>query len=616
MKSFSFSKNPQRKEAFFQSVHAFLSFIDTYYSSQIEQLSQINAKYEKLTNASLKNRKENQFFKKILKKEETKDAEKKPDIIEKLENEVLNSLIKAEEILNQTNEKPAAKPTLKKDPPPTNQNANPNVRPTSQQATKTTSSTLNKSSSLQKSSDKLASNTKVQQDASKGKPTVINRIPGRASTTVGGNHLKRIPVPTTDISTTVVVNSTKFTPTNPNRYNKSSTPTSSNSTNTSDISTKSTNISIQSNSKTNIVAPPEVIVEQPKVIEQKPVISTKSNPVVKEVKEEKKEEPVVENPPVNISNFRRENKIFDAQSNLKAFGEMKRSIKKKVQELNENISYYQERERKAKNRFISKLYSHANSAKTILARPPGEDEVKVFETIRSDDKQFSSLSTDTAKKLLVCQNILKWVKASLDFTNPELNTILSFRDLLEYETEAEFINQMVKLFRAWFMIEHINESIPFLKAELKTYLSIADTRQVMVASQQLWKNISYFTSNKSKAPVKKDKVACWFNFNLKNTPQIYEIECLKRATKIDVQTSVGSSQVDLISSKIEYINVQNVIAKLLYEYWSEKYENIEHEQSDFDDNRTLEFLKALRVLYLLTYGNLRKLPLFMMKLEC
>ncbi len=105
MSTFSFPTMNPKKEVFYNSLPFFFSHVESYYNSQIDSLSIMNTKYEKLVNQSQKNRKENQFFKKVLQKEEEKKVESAPEISKKIDDEILNTLSKAQEALKTTQEK-------------------------------------------------------------------------------------------------------------------------------------------------------------------------------------------------------------------------------------------------------------------------------------------------------------------------------------------------------------------------------------------------------------------------------------------------------------------------------------------------------------------------------
>ena len=93
-------------------------------------------------------------------------------------------------------------------------------------------------------------------------------------------------------------------------------------------------------------------------------------------------------------------------------------------------------------------------------------------------------------------------------------------ELLNYEEEDEFVPKMIKLFRTWFMINRINDSIEFIKEDISNQLSSKNVKEVLIAAKAKWKDTCYFTTleNKQKSKKKTEVSASWFDFKVKNSP--------------------------------------------------------------------------------------------------
>jgi hypothetical protein len=162
------------------------------------------------------------------------------------------------------------------------------------------------------------------------------------------------------------------------------------------------------------------------------------------------------------------------------------------------------------------------------------------------------------------------------------------------------------------MIQNAEGSMNFLKSEVPRSLD-SDARSVMKLSQQLFETANYFSAKIKQKVNKADKSISWFTYSLNSKETASEISLHKKNIKLDRSVD-NTTTAEVMASKIEQYSFLNASFKLFFEYYSNRYEGIE-ESSNMNDKKMMEFLKALRVLFILTSGKFRKLPLFMMRVD-
>ena len=103
----------------------------------------------------------------------------------------------------------------------------------------------------------------------------------------------------------------------------------------------------------------------------------------------------------------------------------------------------------------------------------------------------------------------------------------------------------------------------------------------------------------------------WFEFNVRNNgANIFEVACAKKKNKVDNLNGKFAAAIEKRVQMIEHKSFMNSLFEIFNSFYKGKYPKNKHQTNDVE-----EYLKALRLMYMISCGNVRKMPMFMMKIE-
>jgi len=619
MKSFQFDKSTSQSESFFYDVCDFLHFVEKHSSSQIEQVLQKIAYSEKVKNRVLINFKDiTPDYARLASKNPEQylkaKEEAKIDPQEKIDNEIITAIAKGQVAIQQVLEDPKKKPT------------------TAPKITKPTPTPDPKTSIKAPVLPSIA-----KRGPSLGKPNTTTVSPGLQSTNWSSKTRPQA------VKTHV-----------PMPGEKAPLQTSSGAQNknwSSRVGAQAikTNVSEDQNknmpSKLRAAQPLKTQVPAPVVPDEKAILQAK----MEEVKEElqaneilpKTQVEEVENenkPKPNIAKFQVQETELVSKKHILEYMNAKKGIKEKVKVLTGDIKYHSDKEKKTKDRFLSRLTSHLHSVQDIMAREyedsehekknkrnqeaeeeEGPPKIEFF-SLEVRDPKFPRVSLDTMKGLQVAQKVLVQLKKKMTLANEEFRNIVECSQIFQDDGEQMHpVDKYIKLFKSWYMKDSIDKEMQFLKTEVPRYLGSPDIRNVMKAAAETWKALNYFepTEDSKKnghheGSNENTQQISWLNYTTKSTPNTTEITCSKSAFRPSKKALAGwkdGAKVVVMESS----TFQSNTFQLLLGYLCQRHP-VTQDHRAIENIKGANFghlLKLLRLISIITQGECRNFPLFM-----
>ena len=629
MKVFKFSVgSTKNKQDLVTDLCNFLEIVNKSYENQISYLQDSNIELEKMFNSMLKPEKENNFMKKItglgIPKEE--QPEPQTELINKFDEDVVKAIIKAEETLKEVDEKPLkpVKATLK----PYMQKLAPQKGQAGKMSKGTPVSTFKKDTKTTMRSNSLARPNSQTATLNSG----INlSISGR----LGAKQQKA-----KEGETVIIMSNDSHSIGNKSNYHFSQNIKQSNNVSVIPAAIQS----VQSLMKNK-----ELVKEIPSSL------SKLSNPVDSQImknyfgsQEETKviDEGHNKKAKIVIASFKSNVQNFIKKKNIEVYTDIKKYIKKKVNEFNDNAKYHNEKEKKAKSRFLGKLNSHLANSKKIWNKTLTTEEVY---TVNSNE--YSKLSKNDIQRYNVCKRLVAFFKTSLNLENNELKNILNSSTMMDAgKSEANLDVYILNIFKSWYFINFVEESKTFLQKELEKMTTLEAYKSIMINSQKLAKLLLTFkfesiipnnktndissnlfgrltlplnqltfkeTNNKDQIFGKENQIQIGTKDLSGSNSNVIELNLKIRNvminTKLKDKNAFKKSE-EFYVIRINLLSIQHTLLTILKQYCNVNYPIVNNNIKVNKDEDFKMMLKILRVLYCINDKNCR-LPLFLLPIE-
>jgi len=615
MKSFTFDKSTSQSDSFFADVCDYLHYVEKHSSSQIEQILQKIAYSEKIKNKVLINFKDitPDFARLASRNPEQllKAKEEKLDPQGKMDNEIITAIAKGQVAIQQIQEDPKKKPTT---------------------PTTTAPKTV-------KPDPKLSIKAPISAGLAKKGPLV-----GKTNSTVSPG------LPSTNWSSKARPQAVKTHVSTPG--DKAALQTGSGVQNknwSSKVGTQAAKTPEDQNKNmpSKLRAQP---IRNPVVPDEKAVLQAK----IEEVKEELKANEVIQNNPVevvekigdenrprpNVAKFHVQETELVSKNHILDYMKAKKGIKEKVKALNDEIKYRSDKEKKTKEKFLGRLTSHLQSVQDILTREyedsehekrnkrnqedqeeQGPPKIEFF-SLETRDPRFPRVSLDMMKGLQVAQKVLVQLKKKMTLANEEFRNIVECSQILQDDGEQMHpVDKYIKWFKSWYLKDSIDKEMQFLKKEVAGYLERPDIRNVMITAAETWKALNYFEPTEDSkrngyghhgASNENTQQISWLNYTSKSNPNTTEITCSKSAFRPSKKALAGwKDGVKVVA--MESSTFQSITFQLLLEYLCQRHP-VTQDHRAIENIKGINFghlLKLMRLISIITQGECRNFPLFM-----